>query len=518
MIGNTFYNEVNMLQFSKLSILFLFLISCSSLMKKEKKVEFDLQAPNIRIENFPVTFNLKGKGGVLTRCAGNNCLPEEIAKLDASSIKGFTKEGEWEEYTEIADEDGKKKQSYLKFKGTYKSGKKEGFWEEYEAKLDVTTKTRKVVKKQSGNYKDEKKEGVWTLWAETGERLKETTYVAGKKHGPEKKYSLKGPQTEETNYVEDEREGVYWKKNSSELAECEGAFTKDKKIGIWKEYNTESKKPDKLKATYNYAQDKRDGAATLYQEDGVTKLAEGNYKENFKIGFWKQFYPNGKVESEGNRKAMPQEGVELKEQDSSCPTPNANGKSVNTGEWKKYYQSGDLFSVGSYDDKGQPVKDWKFFYKGNKLRCKGTMANSIMMKNGELFDQSGALQGKGNMMLSMFSIDDKTDEMKEKVIPALPFTFYKDGKKYLEILPATIAKEPTDVKAVDVEQEEVRKETTAIEYNASGAKVGEGPYIFIPTQPYGGKKHGCRTEGGKKAYYIMGVLKEGTIAEMSNCK
>lgn len=496
-------------------ILCFALVSCSSLMKKEKKVEFELLTPNIRIENFPSTFNLKGKGGVLTRCAGNSCSPEEISKLDASAIKGFVKDGEWEEYIELENEDTKKKESFLKFKGTYKSGKKDGFWEEYEAKLDLTTKKRNVVKKQSGNYKEEIKEGVWTLWAETGQKLKETSYVAGKKHGPEKKYSLKGTQTEETNYVEDERDGVYWKKTSSELSECEGAFSKDKKTGTWKEFNTESKKPDKLKAIYNYAQDKRDGVATLFQEDGVTKLAEGTYKENFKIGFWKQFYPNGNVESEGNRKAMPQEGTELKEQDSSCPTPNVNGKSVNTGEWKKYYQSGDLFSVGSYDDKGQPVKDWKFFYKGNKLRCKGTMANPIMMKNGELYEPTGALQGKGNMMLSMFSIDDKTDEMKEKMIPALPFTFYRGGKKYLEILPAT-SKEET--KTADPGQEEIRKETTAIEYNEAGAKVGEGPYMFIPTQAYGGKKHGCRMEGGKKTYYIMGVLKEGRIAEMSNCK
>ena len=140
------------------------------------------------------------------------------------------------------------------------------------------------------------------------------------------------------------------------------------------------------------------------------------------------------------------------------------------------------------------------------------MANALMMQNGELYDKSGNLEGKGNMMLSLFSIDDKTDEMNDKMIPALPFTFYKAGKKYLEILPATTqssdeAKSP----------ESVRKETTAKEYDASGKLIGEGPYMFIPTQPFGGKKHGCRLENGKKTYYLMGVLKTGTIADM-NCK
>ena len=146
------------------------------------------------------------------------------------------------------------------------------------------------------------------------------------------------------------------------------------------------------------------------------------------------------------------------------------------------------------------------------------MANALMMQKGELYDESGELEGKGNMMLSMFSIDEKTDKMKDKMIPALPFTFYKAGKKYLEILPAT--KNANDSKVADgtSSEEEVRKETSAIEYDASGAKLGEGPYMFIPTQAFGGKKHGCWTEGGKKVSYLMGRVQTGRLAEMSNCK
>ena len=517
------------------TVLSFFLISCASFMQKDKKAEFSFEAPNIRVEKFPETFNLKGKGVVKTQCPANTCSPEQISKMEVGAIKGFTKDGAWEEYMEITDqEDPKKKYSVLWMKGSYTNGKKEGIWEEFEEKYDPSTKIKKLVKKQFGAFKENKKDGIWTLLYETGEKLKETPFVDGKKHGTEKKFSIKGAQIEEINYVEGERHGIYWKKSASELAMCEGTFTKEQKTGKWTEYTVEDKKPGKLKAVLLYTNNKRDGAATIYHPDGVTKAAEGNYKEDYKIGFWKQYYPTGAIDSEGNRKAEPgtieseekEEGSEsgykeikevkdtktMKEQTSSCPTPNVNGKSLNVGEWKKYYKSGDLFSVGSYDEKGLPTKDWKFFYKGNKMRCKGTMANALMMQNGELYDKSGNLEGKGNMMLSLFSIDDKTDEMNDKMIPALPFTFYKAGKKYLEILPATTqssdeAKSP----------EAVRKETTAKEYDASGKLIGEGPYMFIPTQPYGGKKHGCRLENGKKTYYLMGVLKTGTIADM-NCK
>jgi hypothetical protein len=167
------------------------------------------------------------------------------------------------------------------------------------------------------------------------------------------------------------------------------------------------------------------------------------------------------------RKPLAGEEAAAKEQESLCPGPNLNGKSVNTGEWKKYYQSGDLFSVGAYDDKGLPTKEWKFYYKGMKLRCKGTMSNSIMMQNGELYDKTGAIEGKGNMMLSMFSIDDKTDEMKDKMIPALPFTYFKAGKKYLEILPSNKPAEPSGDEA-KTEGEEIRREFRA---DAGGAKL-----------------------------------------------
>lgn len=496
---------------------FFLVVSCASVMKSEKKVEFDLESPNVRIEKFPQTFNLKGKGTVLTNCAANNCSPEVIAKMDAGAMKNFTKDGQWEEYIELENEDTKKKESFLWMKGIYKDGKKEGPWEEYEAKYDSATKTRKVVKKQFGDFKDNKKEGVWTLLAETGEKLKETPYVAGKKHGTEKKYSLKGTQTEETNYVEGEKHGSYWKKNSSSLAECEGSYTKEQKTGTWTEYAIDEKGSSKLKAVIPYVKDKREGLSVFYQPDGQAKQSEGNYKDNYKVGVWKQFYPSGSIESEGMRKPLAGEEAAAKEQESLCPGPNLNGKSVNSGEWKKYYQSGDLFSVGAYDDKGLPTKEWKFYYKGMKLRCKGTMSNSIMMQNGELYDKSGAIEGKGNMMLSMFSIDDKTDEMKDKMIPALPFTYYKSGKKYLEILPSNKSAEPSGEEA-KTEGEEVRKETIANEYDASGAKIGSGPYMFIPTQPFGGKKHGCWTEGGKKVSYLMGRVQTGRMAEMSNCK
>lgn len=496
-------------------------VACSSANKKDKKLEYYLESPNIRVEKFPQTFNMKGRGEVKTNCASNQCTELEADKIENDAAKNLVKDGKWDEYNELNDEEKKKKYSVLVRKGTYKEGIRDGFWEEYEEKIDEN-KVKKMVKKQEGNYKEGKKEGIWTTFYETGEKLKEIPYKDDKRHGSEKKFSKKGEQTEEIDYVEGIKQGKYWKKNTKGWLECKGEYNKDLKSGMWSEYNTE-KLSDVLKYNVTYKDDKKNGPAVYYYPEGNTKMSEGDFKDNYKSGFWTDFYQNGNKRNETTKKPFPlPEEKDIKEEFSVCPGPNKIGKSVPFGEGKQYYQSGDLFSVGSYNEKGQPVKDWKFYHKGNKVKAKGTMNNTIMMQNGEIYDQNGELEGKGTMMLSMFSIDQETDEIKTKVYPGLPFTFYKDGKKYIEILNKTVEK-PVSKEAV-VEEESKKeaepesKETFAYQYDGGGGKTGEGPYMFIPTQPYGGKKHGCWTEGGKKVYYLMGKVNTGFLAKSQKCE
>lgn len=481
----------------------VFLIACAG-NKRDKKSEFYIIEPNTRIEKFSKTFNLKGEGIVKTNCPSNTCTSDQADAIKLDEAKSYVKDGTWQEYREIEDQEKKKKFSSLILKGNYKNGKKNGLWQEFTEKSKSNGESVNY-KSNEGEYIDDIKQGTWTQFYESGNKAKETIYKDGKKNGAEQKFSSKGQITEETFYVDDIREGNYFKKSSSGNNICQGSFIKDKKNGKWIEYNSITEKSDVLKFDFNFKDDKKEGQAIFYNEEG-TKSSEGNYKNDFKIAYWKEFYPSGQLRSEGNKKAQPTENeTDMKEMDSSCPGPNSNGKSINIGEWKNYYKSNDLFSVGNYDEKGIATKEWKFYYKGNKLRAKGQMANALMMKNGELFEESGEIVGKGNLMLSMFTIDEKTDKMNSKAIPALPFTFFKNGKKYLEIL---------DQK----EGEEKKTDIFAVEYDASGNKIGQGPYTFIPTAENGGKKNGCWKENGKNVSYLMGKVQTGTMATMTGCK
>ena len=79
------------------------------------------------------------------------------------------------------------------------------------------------------------------------------------------------------------------------------------KTGTWTEYAIDEK-GSKVKAVIPYVKDKREGLSVFTNLMDKAKQSEGNYKDNYKVGVWKQFYPSGSIESEGMRKPLAGEG------------------------------------------------------------------------------------------------------------------------------------------------------------------------------------------------------------------
>ncbi len=76
-----------------------------------------------------------------------------------------------------------------------------------------------------------------------------------------------------------------------------------------------------------------------------TKIAEGVYdEEGRRQGFWKEFYPDGTLMSEGKYE---------------------NDEKV--GTWKYYFEDGRLEQIGAYL-KGNPNGAWKWYYPNQQLR------------------------------------------------------------------------------------------------------------------------------------------------------
>lgn len=419
--------------------LFLFSAACSSVgivENKGKNLEFQIIEPNIRVEKFKETFNLKAEGPVTLDCSGKPCSPDQISALTQDQIKKLKKNGSWKEYVE--KEDAEKK----KF----------------------------AVLVRVGEYKDDKREGIWKTLYETGETLRETPYLAGLKEGEEKKLTKDGVQLESTLYKGDKKNGPYWAKTDKGILSDEGQYLDDKKTGIWKDYYNED---GAKKSETGYKDGKKSGKETNYYKDGTTVASEGSFADDLKTGYWKNNYDNGQVQSEG---PYAPKGT------------GAEKKALRVGAWKEYFKNGKVFAEGQRDHtrKGE----WKFYWSNGNLAYKGQMQNEMMMSSAEIYDKEGQLIGKGKLMFDLLQLDDKADELKAKYKPDLPFTYYKNGKKSFEIL----------------------NETTAIEYDESGAKIGQGP-VMVGTNA----KNDCWTTSQGKKYYVNGK-ENARMGELQGCK
>ncbi len=421
------------------TILLSLIVGCSTLNvgeNKGKDAEFQILDPNLRVEKFKETFNIKAEGPVTLDCSGKPCSPDQIKALTPDQIKKLKRNGSWKEYVE--KEDAEKK------------------------KFSVLVRV--------GDYKDDKREGVWKTLYETGETLRETPYVAGVKEGEDKKLAKDGTQMESTLYKADKKNGPFWSKTDKGVLSEEGQYTDDKKTGTWKDYYNED---GAKKSVTDYKDGKKSGKETNYYKDGTTVSSEGNWSDDLKTGFWKNSYDNGQVESEG----------------SYAPKgTGADKKSLRTGAWKEYYKNGNLFAEGQRDHTRKG--DWKFYWMNGNSAYKGTMQNEMMMSTAEVYDKDGKIIGKGKLVFSILMVDSKTGDLKATFKPDLPYTYYKDGKKTFDIL----------------------NESTAIEYDESGAKVGQGPVM-----PGTNAKNDCWTTSQGKKYYVNGK-ENPKMGALQGCK
>ncbi len=468
-----------------------FLSSCASMggLPGKKSVAYQLELHNndlIRIDKFPQTFNMKRYGPVANQCSGHPCNADEIEKIPGDKIRNMPEEGEWKEYVQ----------------------------KEYPGQDDVKPDERRKYStlSRSGNYESGKRTGEWTYYyeAEEGQEpavLKTVEYRANKRNGAEKKYSSSGEQTEEIHWLEDEKEGPYWRKSKEGLMEVEGTYAAGKMKGVWTSYYVMDEKGKPLssggdkKSQSTCNADLKDGHHKEFFRDGGEIKAEGNYNAGKKSGEWKFYHESGHISEVGNYTALPvSAGMKEPEKCWVLPMSVSGGGSqkpleIRTGIWRQYFDNGQLFAEGTRQK--EKTGEWSYYNNKGKLRFKGLMRNDFMMERGESYDNSGVITGKGKFFFSVIQIDKEKDNIKASFRPSKPFTYFHNGKKYLDVV--------TDEKS---------KETRGILYDESGRKFGEGPIVAELNPP---KKNGCwKTREGAK-YYIMD-RENPKMGSMMHCK
>ena len=203
-----------------------------------------------------------------------------------------------------------------------------------------------VINRERINRKDKNglKQGYWKTFWQNDKCKTEGYYINNKKNGFFKTFSEEGNLLTIEKYINDELQTDVPELRKLEVRtdyypdgkiKTVGSYNNGIAEGVRREYNREGK----IEISYIMSKGKiigkgivdengfKQGAWIEYYENGAKK-AEGKYKDNKKIAYWKFYYKNGQLEQEG--------------------LFNANGNSE--GEWKWYFENGNDLLINNFQD------------------------------------------------------------------------------------------------------------------------------------------------------------------------
>jgi antitoxin component YwqK of YwqJK toxin-antitoxin module len=288
--------------------------------------------------------------------------------------------------------------------------------------------------------------------------------------------------------------------------ECEN----DLRNGVYKKYN-----PNVLLTEVSYfLKGSKSGITTYYFANG-NKSSEGKFeslplddkeynKEDSYYGSDKKLYQNslfhcGELDQKNDHKMVVHQKI---------------------GEWKEYYPTGQLFSIGSYQG-GIKSGEWKYFSSNGTLRAQGKMKNDFfcfycsnakinskfayyrssldfskyesLTENVKIYGEDGILEGEGNLESSEVAIDNKTNEFIHNYKKGVPYKIFKNKKVISEFK---------------------RDDSGSI----SMIKSGENGDLFGTGPSLNSTPNGCWTlKNGIKKFYSMGI-EDSLNGELQNCK
>lgn len=106
------------------------------------------------------------------------------------------------------------------------------------------------------------------------------------------------------------------------------------------------------------------------------KIEEGNYKDSWKVGLWKSYYPNGKPKSEIHYDmGRPMGKYKLYYENGQLEEAGNWKRTKNTGDFKRYYPNGKLMQDFSFTEAGLRTGEQKYYYSNGNLRLQGNWEN-----------------------------------------------------------------------------------------------------------------------------------------------
>jgi len=305
----------------------------------------------------------------------------------------------------------------LSSEGTIRDGKPDGYWKSYFENGKI---------KSEGNRKNFVLDSLWKFYTAKGLMSVSQEYASGKKNGykstfePSEKDSTVGVLISKEHYVNDTLQGTayYYKKGKLHqtipykwgLAEGKSyEFSPDslitsiiiykggfvKKVTKINQYNTEGHKEGlwqtffangEVKWEGTYTDGKRDGYFKTYNETGslltiekyINDVLQNNPPELATLETKTTYFSNGNVKTEGPYKDNKPVGLHRTyNEDGTIAKVDVfdSGRVMaegvldslgrQQGDWKEFYETGEIKSVGKYLN-GNKVGEWKYFFADGK--------------------------------------------------------------------------------------------------------------------------------------------------------
>ncbi len=320
--------------------------------------------------------------------------------------------------------------------------------------------TKKIL--GQGPYRADKREGEWKFQNKDGGHTRTALYANDEKNGIETNFFV-GHGTWESRgpYVNDKKDGA-WEIKIDPNGSCisKGGYSADKKNGSWKECAAVKGGKGYLAFEGTYADDLREGPATLYHASGKP-LARGTLRVDQaclaeppngdktlcskRSGAWEVFHPNGRLAWEGSY----------------------DGEGKKTGTWTEYYQTGKTLAKGQRSG-GDKIGTWLYYAPTGALYGEFKFGSSEFLVEHATLYENGRKTGTGSLKNALLKYETATD--------SLSLTNPKKSGRWVEF-------HSNGSKSGEGEYALGFRRGPWTHYDAGGAKIAEGEYSHD-------KKHG----------------------------
>jgi antitoxin component YwqK of YwqJK toxin-antitoxin module len=285
--------------------------------------------------------------------------------------------------------------------------------------------------KKTGNYLKGKEHGNFVEYDDYENKTAEYVMVNGMKNGVLKIYE-EGKIDVSTTYKDDVRNGqcteYYYNEETGELQLKQiGDYLNDEKNGTWKLFFVDENKGERVLTFENYTRDIKNGQ---FQEAKGDSLIIGNYRNDLLHGEYKVYLDVNRLLLGGVIKTNIADLILI-----------ADGnyyENVKSGYWKNYDFTGTLRSEGRFSN-GQETGEWNYYYTNWSDGEDGQMPYSKQLFLTQNY-LNGILDGKSTRYSYLNEEEYPCSEIDENKNPldtcmrfvyqkVLETTFYKNDKR-----------------------------------------------------------------------------------------